>query len=215
MTNQDSFLAILREFEKLHNVSLGNIERDLSETSYDSANDYFLYKGSGIRAISMDDVAKGYRDVYGTSLEPDNNHPPKTADAFLITKTDQWFLIEFKNAVLEGKSGGLKSEILSKAYQNWYMILDLLYATRDMQPYDTFHYRNPIEFARDRVQYILVISEEKNPRTANYIAEAKRIKQKHTPGFMWRIKDYLFNDAFVYTETYFEMEFVKKFYASE
>lgn len=36
-------------------------------------------------------------------------------------------------------------------------------------------------------------------------------KKKYTPEYMQKMKEYLFKDAYVYTEIEFEREFVKKF----
>ena len=61
------------------------------------------------------------------------------------------------------------------------------------------------------VHYILVCSGEENPKIYNQVKNQALLKQNYTPPFMRRLKDYLFKDAYVYTENFFEEEFVKKF----
>lgn len=71
--------------------------------------------------------------------------------------------------------------------------------------------QNPIRFAEEHVHYILVCSSEKNPNLYNLVKAQVLLKQNYTPPFMQRLKDYLFKDVYVYTENFFETEFVKKF----
>ena len=74
-----------------------------------------------------------------------------------------------------------------------------------------FDYSNPVKFAKKNVVYILVCSSSKNPNVVTQVRNYKYKKKKYTPEYMQKMKEYLFKDAYVYTEIEFEREFVKKF----
>ena len=90
------------------------------------------------------------------------------------------------------------------------MVLDILYNSCGKK-YTKFNYENPIKFAKDNVIYILVCNSCKNPNVTTQIRNYRYKNKKYTPVFMQKIKEYLFKDAYVYTEIEFEREFVKKF----
>lgn len=91
------------------------------------------------------------------------------------------------------------------------MILDILYNTDKNKNYKNFDYSNPVKFAKENVVYILVCNSSKNPNIVTQIKNHKYNKEKYTPIFMQRLKEYLFKEAYMYTEIEFEREFVKKF----
>ena len=135
-----------------------------------------------------------------------------TADAFLINKDNNWFFIEFKDSEIKATKDSLKNNVLKKAYSNWYMLLDMLYSTNGRDDaYLDFAYFNPVEFAKQHVYYILVCSTDKNPNIYTQVKNHDLIGEKYTPEFMLRLKDYLFRDAYVYTEEFLERRFVEEF----
>ena len=173
---------------------------------------YYLYNGEkDFEVIDMDLIAKqAYKEI--KHAKDIANNFVNTADAFLINKENEWYIIEFKDAAISAKSDSLKNNVLKKAYSNWYMLLDVLYSMNEKKDrYMEFAYENPVEFAKQHIHYILVCSEEKNPNIYTQIKNSTMIGEKYTPLFMQRIKDYLFKDAYVYTEKYFERDFVEKF----
>lgn len=120
--------------------------------------------------------------------------------------------IEFKDSEIRADNSGLKNNVLKKAYSNWYMMLDVLYYMNCKgMPYNGFDYNNPMEFAKNHVYYILVCNEQKNPRAYQQIKNRDLLGEKYTPPFMQRLKDYLFKDAYIYTNTFFERKFVHRF----
>lgn len=87
------------------------------------------------------------------------------------------------------------------------MLLDILYEMKEQgKTNELFDYTNPIRFGKEHVHYVLVCSKEKNPQIVQQI-----LKKRYTPPFMEKLKDYLFKDAYAFTEDYFEMDFVHQF----
>ncbi|OUQ62907.1 hypothetical protein B5E53_16930 [Eubacterium sp. An11] len=92
------------------------------------------------------------------------------------------------------------------------MVLDIIYSLAERGEKTTiFDIANPVNFARNHVYYILVCSAEKNVSIYNQVKNNVLLHQNYTPPFMQRLKDYLFKDAFVCTEDYFEQRFVNIF----
>lgn len=52
---------------------------------------------------------------------------------------------------------------------------------------------------------------DNNQNVVNQIRNHRLKKEKYTPIFMQRLKEYIFRDAYVYTEIELEREFVKNF----
>lgn len=94
-----------------------------------------------------------------------------------------------------------------------YMLLDILYAMKNSEDmYSKFAFEDPIKFIRENVYYILVCSKDKNPQIYEQIKNCEISEEKnYTPPFMERLRDYIFKDAYVYTEFQLEHKFVKAF----
>lgn len=194
---------------KVNPISLS----EASKNDADKNNITYFYNGMELDVTDMDEIAK---NPYKQLRVPEKGEATKddivnTTDGFIIDKHNQWFFIEFKDCELRGKNGSLKHGIIRKAYGNWYMLLDILYnLSKDKRCLD-FNYDNPIKFAKENVVYILICSSSKNPNVVTQIRNQKYCNQKYTPIFMQRLKEYIFKDAYVYTEIEFERDFVKKF----
>lgn len=223
MNNYQKFILLLQNYLKENlAISDDNIEElskrflsDMKNASLDDSNNNYLYNGDKkLSVIKMDDFTDCYRQIKSNqikndTIEKENNI--NAVDAFLINKDNIWFLIEFKDAEIKSGKSKIKHNIIRKAYGNWYMLLDILYNMKDKNFMDNFDYENPIEFAKNNVVYILVCSGENNSQIQRFVSDAKSEKRYYTPPFMNKLKWYLFKDAYVYTELYFEKEFVNKF----
>lgn len=169
----------------------------------------YVYNGiKDIDVIDMDEIARcGYKKIKNPETDPIN-----TVDAFLINRKNEWFLIEFKDSTINASNNGLKNSVIKKAYSNWCMILDMLYEMKNTKSeYAEFDFDNPMKFARENVTYILVCSLEKNSKMYIQIKNSELVKSKYTPPFMCRLKNYLFKDAYVFTEDYLERKIVNNF----
>lgn len=214
MSKFDDFKKILLTYLESNGIAL-DITSNLHETSLNDAdrnNKVYLYNGKkNLEVIDMDLIAKkGYKDI--KRAKDISNNFINTADAFLINRENEWYFIEFKDATIKADNDKLKNNVIRKAYSNWYMLLDILYSMKECGHIDKdFGYENPVAFAKQHVHYILVCSTEKNPTIYIQVKNYDLIGEKYIPPFMQRLKDYLFKEAYVYTEQFLERKFVEKF----
>ena len=209
-SNFDQFKCIIEKYMKSNAVDEPFVST-LYETSLNDAENTYLYKGKvNLEVISMDLLAKKAYKIIKDADSKEN--PVNTADAFLINKENEWYFIEFKDTPINAGNQSVKSSILKKAYANWYMVLDILYSMKEiMETNSIFEKDNPVQFAKEHVSYILVCNSQKNANIYNQVKNSSLIGKKYTPGFMRRLKYYLFKDAYVYTEDFFEKKFVTGF----
>lgn len=181
----------------------------LHDASENDAGESHVYNGSNdIPVIDMDAIAK---DGYKLLINP-NQNPINTADAFVINDKNEWYFIEFKDTKIDATKSSLKDNLIKKAYSNWYMILDIIYKMKDTEfCFKDFDFSDPVKFVKEHVYYIVVCSASENPSLYLQIKNQELINDKYTPPFMYRIKDYLFKDAYIYTEHFLERKFVKGF----
>lgn len=212
MTNFSSFKDTVANYLADNGISLMFIS-NLHDVSLnkDKDNPNYVYNGkTDLEVIDMDLIARyGYKAIKGAE---GIDNIVNTADAFLVNKENEWFFIEFKDSEIKADKSGLKNNVLKKAYSNWYMLLDILYSmNKNGKAYPGFAIDNPVEFAKDRIYYILVCSTAKNPLVYQQIKNHDLLGENYTPPFMQRIKDYMFKDAYVYTEEFLERKFVNSF----
>lgn len=201
-----------------HIEFLSNLKKT-SEFKDENGKSISLYKGDtkekDLDVFDMDIFAQ---KVYKLIKKPNNpkEESINTVDSFLINNENQWYLIEFKNSSINGskrsKGNPVKNNIIRKAYSNMYMLLDILYEMKDVSDaYENFNFNNPIKFIQENVTYILVCSYDKNSDIHEQIKNYQLRNEEYTPGFMSRLKGYIFKDAYIYTEDYFERKFVNVF----
>lgn len=213
MNNFDKIADMINGYLLQYDMSI-NILSDLIETSKPDdektkAKKPPVYKGKrNLTVISMDDISRCYRKIK-KPFEKDDNCI-NTPDAFLINSNNEWYFIEFKDSEMAGNS--LKNNLIKKAYSNWYMMMDMLYEMKDAEKiYTDFNFNDPVKFAQKNVTYIIVCTLEKNSKLYELIKGKELSNSRHTPEFMSRLKDYLFKDAYIYTEDFFERKFVNDF----
>lgn len=163
MSNFTDFVDILDAYAKKNGVPLCSFVSNLHDTSVDTANSVYVYDSApDLSVISLDDYV---HHIYApTRYKGDasivDKDSPASADALLIDGEDRWFFIEFKNQ----KIGDTNDSVTKKAYQNYYWLLDIMYEMRSSPIYGgkSRIYNNPVDFARQYVDYVLVVSEDKN-----------------------------------------------------
>lgn len=216
MTNFEIVHDFIKDYMQ-HCEKVVKLESNLHDTSKDdhdkSIPPEYVYEGDAdLTVIDLDRFAQiPYKKSKGVKTVVNS------ADAFLVNADNEWFFIEFKNSELEKgdkkQRAELRNNIIKKAYSSWYMHMDMLYTMNELgKPLALFDYDNPIKFAKEHVHYVLVVPAKKNPAEYKKVHELKMAKKlPFTPNFMDRLEDYIFKSACMYTEGYFETEFVKKF----
>ncbi len=213
MNNFDIILEIIGNYLENFDADTDKLSNlhEVSKNESGSMPIYYVYDSSNeLNIINMDHVANcGYKKAKGVMGSPDNIN---TVDAFIIDCNDEWYFLEFKDSEISGGKDGLKNNVLKKAYSNLYMLLDILYYMNKYgMEYPSFTYEQPIEFVKQHINYILVCNSEKNAITYSRVKDKSLTGEHYTPEFMQRLKDYIFKDAYVYTEDYLEKLFVEKF----
>lgn len=212
MNQYDEFKAMIDAYLN-QNEKTANYKSNLHETSFSDAESVYLYESSqrDIEVINMDSIAQeSYRNI----RFPESNKKEdslSTNDAFIVCNDNMWYFIEFKNQ----KLNKTKDSVSKKAYCNWYMLLDIIYEMGQKQRLETFWYDNPIAFARENVNLILVISEDKNPTEAKLIQDSITAGERYVPVFLEKLQKYIYHDVYLYTPATFERYFVKKISLSE
>lgn len=207
MSNYSNFCQTIHQYLNKYDCTL-NFESDTKEVSMNSdAKKYLCNKALSV--IDMDLIAKkAYRLIRKPESKTENDSI-NTADAFLINNENQFYLIEFKDAVF---SSATKVSVLKKAYCNVYAILDILYEMKETEfVYQQFDYLNPMKFIRENVNYICVFSSEKNPEYVIKEKNHRLKKEAYTPNFMDRLQGYIFCRAYAMSELTFQNEFIKAF----
>ena len=207
MNQYDEFKIMIDAYLKKYGKT-ANYGSNLHDTSFSDAESVYLYDSNrkDIEVINMDEIAQeSYRNV----RFPESNKTEDsiaTNDAFVICRDNKWYFIEFKNQ----KLNKTKDSVSKKAYGNWHMLLDIIYEMKNTNCLTSFPYDNPIEFARQNVILILVVSEEKNPNDAKRIHDCILAGEKYVPAFLEKLQKYIYHDVFLHTPATFEQYFVKK-----
>lgn len=211
----NNFERIIEDFQKYsenHDLDFPeSINSNLVKSSYDMDHNVNVYNNedSNLRVLDMDVFTQNiYYQVYGKGIKDNILNSP---DALLVNDENHWFLIEFKNSKISASNKKTKDSIIKKALCIIYSLTDVLLETRKEEILS--NYPNPLKFFKDNVTYILVCSNDKNPIIAERNISNNRLEgfYGYTPEFMQKLVSYFFKDAYVYTEKYFEREFVKSF----
>ncbi|NDO51324.1 hypothetical protein FMM75_18600 [Lachnospiraceae bacterium MD335] len=212
MNQYDEFKAIIDAYLNQNGKS-AEYKSNLHKTSFSDAESVYLYESSqkDLEVINMDSIAQGpYRKIRFPESDKKEDSI-STNDAFIICNDNMWYFIEFKNQ----KLNKTKDSVSKKAYCNWYMLLDIIYEMERKQRLETFWYANPIEFAREHVNFILVISEDKNPMEAKRIQDSITAGERYVPVFLEKLRKYIYHDVFLHTPVTLERYFVKRISLSD
>lgn len=217
MTNYEQIKEILQTFADNHHIGSSQIETMLSEVSDDKSETKrtgiktFVYNAcrKDIAIIDMDEVA---HNIYRHVRFPESTKESESlasVDAFVISSDDVWYFIEFKNQ----KISKTKDSVTKKAYQNWYWLVDVLYEMNEQHQmkYDKFNYDNPIEFARNNVVYILVVSEDKNLADVDKMRKCFLAGKRFQTEFIKKLEKYIFKETYIYTPDLLEKRLIKLF----
>lgn len=207
MNHYNELIKLLKEYYDKKGINL-DLEIDLQDASLNMSKDSQVYLYTGKRklnAISMDNISQnGQRKIYGIS---DIERCMNTVDAFFIDNNNDWYFVEFKDCKLKSK----KDNIEKKGLANWLMLLDIFYSIGKEKCEGLIDLQNPVQFAKDHLIYIVVCSSEKDTFTYEQVKNCDLVGEVYTPPCLYKFKDYLFKNAYAYTEDYFEQRFVKKF----
>lgn len=214
MTNYETFKVFLESLARPYGIS---VQTNLHETSYDTSRIPMVYVYDDIRnqlsVIDMDAFSQKvftrlkYSASELTGQKDLNKLAISTVDALIIDKNNEWYFIEFKNQ----KYSNSKESVNKKAYQNYFLLTSLFYDYAQKYKNPFFDKSKPLQFAKNHITYILVVSEEENQRDVPKMHNLSLAGEFFRPDYMDRLRHYLFKDAYVYLPSDFERDFVRKF----
>lgn len=216
-TNYLQYKNFLSKFNIYNNKA--NIETTLYDASYDENNKVYVYDRNfkDLNVLDFDCFAqKIYLHQHFSESEllefakqkNTDSYALSSVDAFLIDCNNNWYFIEFKNKQIN--KANEKKNIINKAFQNLFWITDI-FLTSKKKNKPAFNHKNPIKFAKEKITYILVVSDDENNSYKQVIIDSENANDHYRPVYLDKLRHYVYKDAYVYTAELFENYFVKKF----
>ena len=91
------------------------------------------------------------------------------------------------------------------------MLLSLFYDYSNNYKNVDFNTSAPLQFAKNNITYILVVSENENLSDVTKMHNMSLAGEYVRPDYMDKLRHYLFKDAYVCLPSDFERDFVRKF----
>lgn len=187
-------------------LNIPNVRSDLIEASKDDSNDVNLYNDSrlNMECIEPDKVSSHFLNYMKKQRKAVDLEQPKAVDALCIDKKNNFYMIEFKNRKLykdekdNEYDSDIRKDLKGKMFQTLWMLLSM-----DSMAESNLLSSDVIEFARNHVVYIIVISRQKNIKEYNRIHQAEAMNQHYTPDIYKKYKGYYLKDVYMLTELEF------------
>jgi hypothetical protein len=172
-----------------------NCLSDMISASEDDCNHKNVYDfpEHNMEVIKLDEYTKDFNIKRRSEMPEINEHQPSAVDAICINKSNEWFLIEFKNEEL----ARAKKEARKKMLESLWLIA-FLYSKLSEKFADETDF---LKFARENITFIVVVSSDKNLGEINAIGTTwEENGQFYTPESYYKYKGYYFKDLYVLTE---------------
>ena len=210
MSNYEVFCETVSQFFEKNGISF-EMQLTIHDASLNDEGKQYLYNGKYDKfpVVSMDAIAQdGYHLL--KEIPADRERNINTVDAFCIDVEGEWYFIEFKDCKISGNRKKLRDNIDKKGMANWLMMQDIFFSIGEEKCSNLIDLRNPCEFARKKITYILVFDGLKDPYSYEKVREMDKQGKHYTPNCMNKFKDYFFKDAYAYTVEFFEQRFLKE-----
>ena len=196
-------------------LKITNVRSNLIEASKDDSKDMYLYNDSrlNMECIEPDKISSHFLNYMKKQRKAVDLEQPKAVDALCIDKKNNFYMIEFKNRKLYKDEkdieydSDIRKDLKGKMFQTLWMLLSM-----DSMAESNLLGSDVIEFARNHVVYIIVISREKNRKENNRIHQAEAMKRHYTPDIYKKYKGYYLKDVYMLTEIELG-NFIRKFKA--
>ena len=186
-------------------LNIQTVRSDLIEASKDDSNGkaVYLYNDSrlNMECIEPDKISSHFLNYMKKQRKAVDLEQPKAVDALCIDKMNNFYMIEFKNRKLYKDEkdieydSDIRKDLKGKMFQTLWMLLSM-----DSMAESNLLGSDVIEFARNHVVYIIVISREKNRKENNRIHQAEAMKRHYTPDIYKKYKGYYLKDVYMLTE---------------
>lgn len=179
--------------------------KDMKDASLDDDHRDYVYKDTNCNmvVIKLDEYTKDFIIMRRKEQPEVKDHQPKAVDAVCVNKSNEWFLIEFKNQPLDS---ALKD--ITKKMASSFWLIAFLYSRLSEKMTDE---SDLLKFAREHVTFIAVVSSSQNVDYECAIGASWDEKGPfYTPNKFLKYRGYYFKDAYVLTEKGLR-HFIKKF----
>ena len=174
------------------NVCLSDMVSD-SEDEINHINVYD-FPAYNMEVIKLDEYTKDFKIKRQSEMPDVKNHQPRAVDAICINKSNEWYLIEFKNEKLKAAKKDAQGKMLDSLW-----LIAFLYSKLSEKFADETDF---LKFARENITFITVVNSNKNLRMVPAIGVTWAENGPHyRPESYYDFKGYCFKDAYVLTES--------------
>lgn len=188
-------------------IEPANFEKCLTnmiDASLDDNRKIYVYADDeyNMQVLKLDEYTKDFekkrrpivKENISSKREGNNcSYQPNAVDAVCVNKSNEWFLIEFKNQKLNVAVSDSIKKMLSSVWLIAYMYSTLSENISDEQ--------DILKFSREHITFITIVNSEENSAVEEAIgATWEKDGAFYTPGKFARYKGYYFKDAYVLTE---------------
>lgn len=167
----------------------------MKNASEDIENQIFVYDGEqDMEVIKLDEYTKDFDKWRHLQLpELKESHKPCAVDAVCINKSNEWFLIEFKNEFLERALNTVPKKLLSSLWLIGYLFSKSSHKFSEENDF--------VKFARENITFITVVNSEKNTDIEETIGTFwNKDGPFYTPSKFKKYKGYYFKNIYLLTE---------------
>ena len=192
------------EFKEAINICCN---KDINDSFFISNMEESSYSDQSKESFYSDKVLKNFINMVNIKLDNITEYrkdilklPPKTmftplpaVDAVCIDADNEWYFIEFKNAVIEGKITSIKKKMMNSLWFSFYMF--------SLSGKGSGIVNNDVlKFSREHINYIIVAKRDKNIVESQSIMEMESIGEHYCPPKLREFINYYFKDIYMLTE---------------
>lgn len=191
-------------------INESNFISNMEESSYSNQSKESFYSDKVLKSfinmenIKLDNITEYRKDML--KLPKKSMFTPLPAvDAVCIDADNEWYFIEFKNAVIENEIKSIKKKMINSLWFSFYMF-SLSGKGGGIVNNDV------LKFSREHINYIIVAKRDKNIVESQSIMEMESVGEHYRPPKFREYINYYFKDIYMLTEYEFR-DFVLHFKA--
>ena len=162
----------------------------------------FLTPFIDMETIKLDDISEYRKQMLNLPVKSWFNKLP-AVDAICIDSNNEWFFIEFKDAVLDNEIKSIRRKMINSIWFCCYMLSKSNKGKGILND-------DVIKFSREHITYIVVAKRDKNIAEREQVIEAEAQNNHFRPRKLIEYINYYFKDIYMLTEYEFR-DFVLKF----
>ena len=173
------------EFKEAINICCN---KDINDSFFISNMEESSYSDQSKESFYSDKVLKNFINMENIKLDNITEYRKVCIDA-----DNEWYFIEFKNAVIENEIKSIKKKMINSLWFSFYMF-SLSEKGGDIINNDV------LKFSREHINYIIVAKRDKNIAESQNIMEMESIGEHYRPPKLREFISYYFKDIYMLTE---------------